>query len=80
LVSDTTDKDKSKRYWPYADLGLRFAVSILIGIAGGYWLDNKFNTLPLFLILGLIFGMISGFLTLYRTVYPGDRADKDKGE
>lgn len=64
----------------HLDLGLRFAVSILIGIGGGYWLDTKINTLPIFLIVGLLLGLTSGFLTLYRAVYPNETRKSDKGE
>jgi len=52
------------------DLGLRFALAIAFGTGGGYWLDSKFHTLPLFLIIGLFIGATSGFLTIYRTVFP----------
>ena len=59
----------------YADLGLRLAVAVLLGIAGGYWLDTKLGTGPLLLIVGLAFGMTSGLLSLYRTVYPSRTRD-----
>ena len=59
----------------YLDLGLRLAVSVLLGIAGGYWLDVKLGTSPLLLIVGLAFGMTAGFLSLYRTVYPSRTRD-----
>ncbi len=59
----------------HLDLGLRLAVSVLLGIAGGYWLDGKLGTSPLFLIVGLAFGMTAGFLSLYRTVYPSRTRD-----
>jgi len=61
----------------YIDSGLRFALSIVIGAGGGYWLDIKIHTKPVFLIVGLIVGVTSGFLTLYRTVYPLDKESKD---
>lgn len=64
----------------YFDLGLRFAIAVLIGVGGGYWLDLKLNTMPLFLILGLFLGSISGFLTIYRAVYPHDSTKARKGE
>ena len=57
---------------PYFDLGLRFALAIALGTGGGYWLDSKLHTLPLFLIIGLLLGATSGFLTIYRAVYKKD--------
>ncbi|MFQ5750452.1 MAG: AtpZ/AtpI family protein [bacterium] len=64
----------------YIDLGLRFAIAILIGVAGGYWLDSKLHTMPLFLVLGLALGATSGFLTIYRTVYPKSSTKARKSE
>ena len=61
------------------DLGLRFALAIAIGTGGGYWLDSKFNTLPLFLIIGLFIGATSGFLTIYRAVY-SPKTKENEGE
>jgi len=63
----------------YADLGLRFALAIVISAGGGYWLDGKLHTTPLFLIIGLCIGLTSGFLTLYRAVYPADK-EGEKGD
>ena len=61
------------------DFGLRFALAIAFGTGGGYWLDSKFNTLPLFLIIGLFIGATSGFLTIYRAVY-SPKTKENKGE
>ncbi|NOY76591.1 MAG: AtpZ/AtpI family protein [Calditrichaeota bacterium] len=51
------------------DLGLRLVISLLMGIFGGYWLDRKLHTLPLFLLIGFLFGAFSGFLSIYHTVF-----------
>lgn len=79
---DNSQKSKkgAKGVGPYLDLGLRFAVAVLISTGGGYWLDSKLNTIPLFLILGLFIGATSGFLTIYRAVYSEKEKDSDKGE
>lgn len=61
----------------YLDLGLQFAIAVGLGVGLGYVLDSKFNTLPLFLILGLLLGGSAGFLNLYRAVYP-KRSNKDE--
>ncbi len=75
--SQTPDRIATAKYF---DLGFRFAVSILIGLGGGYWLDSKIHTTPLFLIIGLFMGLTSGFLTLYRTVYPVETKKSEKRE
>ena len=64
----------------YFDLGLRFALAIILGTGGGYWLDSKFNTLPLFLIIGLFIGATSGFMTIYRAVFPPKMTKENEGE
>jgi len=58
-----------KQVGPYMDLGLRLVISLLMGIFGGYWLDRKLHTLPLFLLIGFLFGAFSGFLSIYHTVF-----------
>lgn len=42
--------------------------SILIGIFAGRWLDGKWNTDPLFLIIGLLFGLTIGIFLMLRSV------------
>jgi len=61
----------------YLDLGFRFALAILLTAGGGYWLDTKLKTLPLFLVLGLLLGATSGFMTIYRAV--STEKGKDSG-
>jgi len=71
-----SDKSGDKHIGRYLDLGFQFAISILVGIGGGYWVDSKFDTSPLFLIVGLLFGGTAGFMSLYRTVYPPKSQNK----
>ena len=61
------------------DLGLRFALAILLTAGGGYWLDTKLETLPLFLVIGLLLGATAGFVTIYKAVYTEKRKDSDNG-
>ncbi len=76
-----TPKRRTKKiaasYVPYIDIGMRFASAILLGTYGGYWLDSKLSTLPIFMITGLLIGVASGFLTIYRAAYPTKKTDKD---
>jgi len=62
----------------YIDLGFRFALTILVCVFGGYWLDTKLSTLPLFIILGALIGTAGGFLTVYRAVFPSKNNQKQK--
>ena len=58
------------------DLGLRFAISVALGVFLGYWLDLKLHTSPLFIVAGVLLGAASGLITLYRVVYPDKRDTK----
>ena len=50
----------------FAGVGLQFALSILVFVYVGNWLDRKFGTAPWFLIIGVFFGAAAGFHSLYR--------------
>jgi ATP synthase protein I len=46
----------------------QLAGSVLIGIFGGRWLDRKFDSEPLFLIIGLLLGLAAGISAMLRTI------------
>jgi F0F1-type ATP synthase assembly protein I len=46
-------------------LGLAFALSILLFMGGGAWLDSKLGTTPFLMILGAAVGAGAGFYSLY---------------
>jgi len=48
-------------------------VAVILCVAGGYFIDRKLATSPLFLLMGLALGTISGFWSLYKAVYPGQK-------
>ena len=50
----------------YMMVGVQFALSIIIGIAIGYYLDRKFSTFPWMTILWLLAGFAAGLKNLYR--------------
>jgi len=45
--------------------GICMVVSILIGMAMGYYLDNWLDTKPWFLLIFLGFGIVSGFRSIF---------------
>ncbi len=53
---------------PYLGLGMTLAVTVLAGLGGGYWLDGRLGTRPLFLLLGGTLGLAAGLYTFIRTV------------
>lgn len=58
----------------YAGLGLTWTLSVLLFLAGGWWLDGRLGTTPLFTILGSFIGAGGGFYYMYLEVTgrPGD--------
>ena len=51
-------------------LGWLVALSILLGVMGGLWLDGVLDTRPLFILIGLIIGSVLAFYSVYKMVSP----------
>ena len=61
-------------------VGWYVGISILLGVLGGLWLDNKFNTTPILVIVGLILGVTVAFYGVYRMILPNINKKQNKGE
>ncbi len=57
----------------FASLGMSVAFAIVIGLGIGYWLDKKFDTQPVLLLIGLAFGIAAGFSNIYRAGQKGKK-------
>ena len=51
-------------------LGGYVAISIILGTAGGLWLDRSLGTMPIFTVLGVITGSCVAFYGVYRMILP----------
>lgn len=62
-------------------VGWYVAGSILLGVFGGLWLDNKFDTKPLFVVAGLILGIIVAGYGVYQMLLPliNNKGNKEDG-
>lgn len=49
---------KNRKFLEYAGLGVEIAASFAVPILAGYWLDEKFQTSPWFLLSGIFMGII----------------------
>jgi len=49
-------------------VGLTYGAAVALYGLGGWWLDGKLGTLPLFTLLGVGIGAVGGFLWVYRQV------------
>lgn len=64
----------------FTGYGLTMALSTLLFLLGGWWLDGKVGTTPLFTILGAFVGAGGGFYSLYRHVVVEPRERDEDGE
>lgn len=53
---------------PYLGLGTTLAVTVLAGLGGGYWLDGRLGTRPVFLLLGGVLGLGVALYHFFKTV------------
>jgi F0F1-type ATP synthase assembly protein I len=71
-------KRVEQSYLRFAGVGVQYALTILILTMAGIWLDNKFETSPLFLVVLLILGFVGATWTLVREVLSPDKNAGDK--
>lgn len=60
---------KNRKYLEYAGLGVEIAASFSVPILIGYWLDERYQTSPWFLLVGIFTGillMLSIFVKIAR--------------
>jgi len=50
----------------YMMVGVQFALSVVIGVAIGYYLDKRLKTFPFMTIFWLLIGFAAGLKNLYR--------------
>ena len=66
----TDNAEAGMRRWQAAlrfiGVGWYVGLSILGGVLAGLWLDGKFNTKPLFVIIGLVLGIAVAVYSVYK--------------
>ena len=50
----------------YLGIGTGLAVTVLLAVGAGYWIDKRFGTAPVFVLVGAAFGMFAVFYYLYK--------------
>ena len=50
----------------YLGIGTSLAVTLLLAVGAGYWIDKRFGTTPVFVLVGAAFGMFAVFYHLYK--------------
>jgi F0F1-type ATP synthase assembly protein I len=60
-----------------ASVGIELALSTVIGLLGGRWLDSKLHTDPWLMLVGLVLGVVAGFRSLIRTARQANRTPEN---
>lgn len=53
---------------PYLGIGATLAVTVLLGVGVGYWLDGRLGTSPAFVLVGAVAGILVAGYHFYRLV------------
>ena len=61
-------------------IGWYFAVCIIAGVMGGFFLDKVTGTTPLLTLLGMMLGLVLAFYGAYRMLIDVLGADQDPKE
>lgn len=69
MKKDKSDRAKIiKEMSPYITLGIDFALTVLLLSLLGYWLDNKYDTLPMWVLICSLFGIVVAFYKFFKVV------------
>lgn len=85
---------KNKLQWAkfarYANLALTFGITMIaavfLGLYGGWWLDRRLGTFPVFLLIGVFLGVGIGFYSLWKELAgllgnkPEKKSDRENDE
>lgn len=53
---------------PYLGLGTSLALTVLLSLAAGYYLDERFGTRPVLFLIGAVLGLVAAGIEFVRTV------------
>jgi len=52
----------------FSEIAIILLVTTLLGVLGGYWLDQRLGTLPIFVVMGMLAGFGLGGIGVYRLI------------
>ncbi len=64
MDKDNKNDEGFRQIAPYWVLGSNIAGYMVVGMAGGYYLDNYLSTSPWFLLFGSFLGMFGSFISI----------------
>ncbi|CAN5894852.1 hypothetical protein BH11MYX2_BH11MYX2_23840 [soil metagenome] len=56
-----------------SSVGLELGISVILGLLGGYYLDQRLGTTPWLMLACLLLGLVAGFRGVVRAVKREDR-------
>lgn len=62
----------------FAGAGLQFAITLVIFLFLGQWIDTKLGTSPIFLLAGVFIGGAGAFYSMYRKLSAAQKADDER--
>ncbi len=61
----------------YLTLGIQFVATILVCVFAGHWADGKFDSSPVWALVGGLIGIAAGFYHFFRAVLKMDRKSEE---
>ena len=61
-------------------IGITVSVITVSSIGLGYWADDRFGTLPVFVIIGAVFAFVFSMYAVYRLVLPVMNKEEREGK
>ncbi len=52
----------------FSEIAIILLITTLLGVLGGYWLDQRLGTLPIFVVMGMLVGFGLGGVGVYRLI------------
>jgi F0F1-type ATP synthase assembly protein I len=52
----------------FSEIGFVLLIAVLAGVLGGYWLDQRLGTVPIFVLVGFAIGTGGGAVACWRLI------------
>ncbi len=62
----------------FAGVGIQFAASLVLFLLAGQWVDRKFGTSPIFVLVGVFVGGGAAFYSMYRRLVAAQTEDDER--